>query len=43
MVKKSNKKKFEVDWEKATFYGIILGWCAAELYLLLIIATALTA
>lgn len=42
-MKKDNKKKFEIDWEKAIFYGVIIGWCAAELYLLLIIATALTA
>lgn len=42
-MKKNNKKKFEIDWEKATFYGVIIGWCAAELCLLLIIATALTA
>ena len=42
MKKSEKKKKFEIDWEKVVFYGVIIGWCAAELFLLVIIAAALT-
>lgn len=42
-MKKNVKNKTKIDWEKVVFYGVIIGWMMAELYLLLVIATALTA
>lgn len=39
MKKKSNK----VNWEKVIAYGVSLGFMASAIYLLLIIATAVTA
>lgn len=42
MAKKSIKKN-NIDWEKTIKYGIALGWAAATLYLLLLIAAKVTA
>lgn len=41
MKKKTCKKK--IDWEKAIVYGVVLGWMASMLYLMLIAVAKLTA
>ena len=42
MKKKNDKPKYQLDVEKAMFYGIITIWLGAEILLLTIIAMALT-
>lgn len=42
-MKKNIKKRNKINWDKVLVRGIVLGWMASMLYLMLILTATLTA
>lgn len=42
-MKKNVKKRNKINWEKVVKYGVVLGWMASMLYLMLILTAHVTA